>query len=134
MKILGWLCLSLLNQGSCFKSFLSQLSKISQRGRGASVNRHPEPQILTGDSIAGVLFSVAAKNAAMRVIPYQFTKVLHMTPPELNEILYVGSLGGHMYPKGILLKLLVWLPRNALLNILLFCYLSVPITIQSIIT
>ena len=57
-----------------------------------------------------------------------------MTPSELNEILYVGSLGGHMYPKGILLKLLVWLPRNALLNILLFCYLSVPITIQSIIT
>ena len=70
----------------------------------------------------------------MWVIPYQFTEVLHMTPSELNEILYVGSLGGHMYPKGILLKLLVWLPRNALLNILLFCHLFVPITIQSIIT
>ena len=69
-----------------------------------------------------------------RVIPYQFTEVLHMTPSELNEIWYVGSLGGHMYPKVILLKLIVWLPRNALLNILLFCYLSVPITIQSIIT
>ena len=38
-------------------------------------------------------------------------------------------------PKGILLKLLMWLPRNALLNILLFCYLSVPVVvIQSIIT
>ena len=57
-----------------------------------------------------------------------------MTPSELNEILCVGGLSVHMYPKGILLKLLMWLPRNALLNILLFCYLSLPIAIQSIIT
>ena len=68
------------------------------------------------------------------VIPYQFTKVLHMTPSELDKILCVGGLSVHMYPKGILLKLLMWLPRNALLNILLFCYLSLPIAIQSIIT
>ena len=74
------------------------------------------------------------KYGCFGVIPYQFTKVLHMTPSEFKEISYVGSVGDHMYPKGILLKLLVWLPRNALLNILLFCYLSVPITIQSIIT
>ena len=57
-----------------------------------------------------------------------------MTPLELNEILFVDSLGGHMDPKVILLKLFVWLSRNALLNILFFRYLFVPIAIQSIIT
>ena len=35
------------------------------------------------------------------VIPYQFTKVLHMTLSELDKIWCVGSLGSHMYPKGI---------------------------------
>ena len=45
------------------------------------------------------------------VIPYQFTKVLRMTPSELDEIWCVGSLGGYMYPKAILPKLLVWLLR-----------------------
>ena len=36
------------------------------------------------------------------------------------EILYVGSLGGHMYPKGILLKLLVWLPRKCFIEYFTF--------------
>ena len=61
----------------------------------------------------------------MWVIPYQFTKLLHMTPSELNEIWCVGSSSGLMYPKEISPKLLVWLPRNTLLNIfifLFFCY------------
>ena len=70
----------------------------------------------------------------LRVIPYQFTKVLQMTPSELDEIWCVGSPGGHMCPKGISPPLLVWFPRNESLNILLFCYFSVPVTIQSIIT
>ena len=70
----------------------------------------------------------------MGVIPYQFTKVLQMTPSELDEIWCVGSPGGHMCPKGISPPLLVWFPRNGSLNILLFCYFSVPVTIQSIIT
>ena len=39
-----------------------------------------------------------------------------------------------MYSKGISPPLLVWLPRNALLNILLFVVFAVPVTIQSIIT
>ena len=59
------------------------------------------------------------------VIPYQFTKVLHMTPSELDEIWCVG---------GISPKLLKWLPRNGLLNILLFVIFAVPVIIQSIIT
>ena len=37
-----------------------------------------------------------------------------------------------MYPKPP--PLVVWLPRNALLNILLFVVFAVPVTIQSIIT
>ena len=44
------------------------------------------------------------------VISYHFTKLLHMTPLELNEIWCVGSSSGLIYPKGISLKLLVWLP------------------------
>ena len=67
------------------------------------------------------------------VIPYQFTKVLHMTPSELGEIWCKGSLGGHMFPKGISAPLLVWLPRNDLSNNLLFCFFAIPVTIQSII-
>ena len=39
-----------------------------------------------------------------------------------------------MYSKGISPPLLVWLPKNNLLNILLFVILAVPVTIQSIIT
>ena len=34
------------------------------------------------------------------VIPYQFTKVLHIIPSELDKIRCVGSPGSHMYPKG----------------------------------
>ena len=68
------------------------------------------------------------------VIPYQFTKVLRMIPSELDEIWCVGSPGGHMYPKGIFPKLFIWLPRNGLLNILLFLIFAIPMTIQSIIT
>ena len=40
-----------------------------------------------------------AQGSYIRVIPYQFTKDLCMTPSELDEILYVSSPGGHMYPK-----------------------------------
>ena len=69
-----------------------------------------------------------------RVIPYHFTKLLHITPSELNEIGCVGSTNCLMYPKGISPKLLVWLPRNALLNIFLFCSFAMHIFIQSIIT
>ena len=68
------------------------------------------------------------------VIPYQFTKLLHMTPSELNEIWCVGSSSGLMYPKGISPKFLVWLPRNALLNIFSFCSFAMHIFIQNIIT
>ena len=71
---------------------------------------------------------------ALWVIPYQFTKLLHMTLSELNEIWCVGSSSGLMYPKGISPKLLVWLPRNALLNIFSFCSFAMHIFIQSIIT
>ena len=39
-----------------------------------------------------------------------------------------------MYPKGISPKLLLWLPRNGLLNILLYVIFAVPVIIQSIIT
>ena len=39
-----------------------------------------------------------------------------------------------MYPKEISPKLLVWLPRNGLLNILLFVIFSLLVIIQSIIT
>ena len=53
---------------------------------------------------------------------------------ELDEIWCVGSPGGHMYPKGISPKLLIWLPRNGLLNILLFVIFALPMIIQSIIT
>ena len=51
-----------------------------------------------------------------------------MTPLELDEIWCVGSPGGHtyVYPKGISPKLLVWLPRNGLLNILPFVIFAVP--------
>ena len=38
-----------------------------------------------------------------------------------------------MYPKGISPKLLIWLPRNGLLNILLFVIFALPVIIQSII-
>ena len=41
-------------------------------------------------------------------------------PSELDEIWCVSSPGGHMYPKGIAPKMLVWLPRNGQLNILVF--------------
>ena len=68
------------------------------------------------------------------VIPYQFTEVSRMTPSELDEIWCVGNPGGHMYPKGISPKLLIWLPRNGLLNILLFVIFALPMIIQSIIT
>ena len=68
------------------------------------------------------------------IIPYQLTKVLHMTPSELDEIWCVGSPGGHMYPKRISSKLLIWLPKNGLLNILLFVIFALPVIIQSIIT
>ena len=57
-----------------------------------------------------------------------------MTFSELNKIWCVGSLGGHMYSKEISPPLVVWLPRNTLLNILLFVVFAVPVTIQSIIT
>ena len=57
-----------------------------------------------------------------------------MTPSELNEIWCVGSLSGLMYTKGISPKLLVWLLRNALLNIFLSCSFAMHIFIQSIIT
>ena len=75
-----------------------------------------------------------AKETRIRVIPYQFTKLLHMTPSELNEIWSVGSSSGLMYPKGISPKFLVWLPRNALLNIFSFCSFAMHIFIQNIIT
>ena len=39
-----------------------------------------------------------------------------------------------MYFKGISPKLLVWLPRNGLLNISLFVIFAIPMIIQSIIT
>ena len=39
-----------------------------------------------------------------------------------------------MYPKGISPKLLIWLPRNGLLNILFFVIFALPVIIQSIIT
>ena len=55
-------------------------------------------------------------------------------PSELNEIWYVGSPGGHVCPNGMLPLLIVWLPRNGLLNILHFVIFAVPVTIQSIIT
>ena len=70
----------------------------------------------------------------MWVIPYQFTKVLHMTPSELDKNWCVSSPGGHMYPKGISPKLLVWLPTNGLLNIFLFVMFALPVIIQRIIT
>ena len=57
-----------------------------------------------------------------------------MTPSELDEIWCVGSPDGHMYPKGISPKLLIWLPRNGLLNNLLFVIFVLPVIIQSIIT
>ena len=57
-----------------------------------------------------------------------------MTPSELNEIWCVGSSSGLMYPKGISPELIVWLPRNALLNIFFFCSFAMHIFIQTIIT
>ena len=57
-----------------------------------------------------------------------------MTPSELDEIWCVGSPGGHMYPKGISPKLLIWLPRNGPLNILLFVVFALHAIIQCIIT
>ena len=48
-----------------------------------------------------------------------------MTPSELDKIWCVGTPDGHMYPKGISPNLLVWLPRNGLLNILLFVIFAV---------
>ena len=63
------------------------------------------------------------------VIPYQFTELLHMTPSELDVIWRVSSPGGHMYPKGISLKLLVWLPGNGQINTLLFVIFALPVII-----
>ena len=77
---------------------------------------------------------VTASLCAYRVIPYQFTKVLHMTPSEFDEIRCVGSPGGHMCPKRISRPLLVWLPQNGLIKYSIFCYFAAPVTIQSIIT
>ena len=57
-----------------------------------------------------------------------------MTPSELDENWCVGSPGGHMYPKGISMKLLIWLPRNGLLKILLFVVFALHVIIQRIIT
>ena len=54
---------------------------------------------------------------AIWVIPYQFTKVLHMTHSELDKSWCVGSPGGRIFPKGITPPLIVWLPRYGLLNI-----------------
>ena len=68
------------------------------------------------------------------VIPYHFTKLLHMTPSELNKKWCVGSPSSLMYPKRVSLNLLVWLPRNTLLNTFLFCSFAMHIFIQSIIT
>ena len=56
-----------------------------------------------------------------------------MTPLEVYEIWYVGSPGGHIFPKGITPLLIVWLPRYGLLNNLHFIIFAVPLTIQSII-
>ena len=64
----------------------------------------------------------------------QFTKILHMTPSEVDEIWFVGSVGGHMCPSEISPPLIVWLPRYSLLNILHFVICDVPLSIQSIIT
>ena len=57
-----------------------------------------------------------------------------MTPSELDEIWCVDSPSGHMYPKGISPKLLIWLPRNGLLNILIFVVFALHVIIQRIIT
>ena len=57
-----------------------------------------------------------------------------MTPSELDEIWCVGSPGGHMYPKGISPKLLIWLPINGLLKFLLFVVVTLHVFIQCIIT
>ena len=57
-----------------------------------------------------------------------------MTPSELDEIWCASSPGSHMYPKGISPKLLIWLPRNGLLNILLFVVFTPDMIIQHIIT
>ena len=51
-----------------------------------------------------------------------------------QNLVYVGSPSGLMYPKEISSKLLVWLPINSLLNIFHFCSLAMHIYIQSIIT
>ena len=57
-----------------------------------------------------------------------------MIPSELDEIWCVDSPGNQMYPKEISSKLLVWILRNGLLNILLFVIFSLRVIIQSIIT
>ncbi len=72
--------------------------------------------------IPGCIKAVNGRAFYYWVIPYQFTKVLHMTPSELDEIWCMGSPGGHMCLKGISPSLLVWLPRNGPINILLFDY------------
>ena len=71
---------------------------------------YPEDQIPNAD-----------KSNVIWVIPYQFAKLLHMTPSELDGIRCVGSSGGHVSQRNFIL-ILVWLPRNGLSNILLFCY------------
>ena len=82
--------------------------------------------------VAGCQWRGAPRNGW--VIPYQFTKVLHMTLSELDEIRCVGSPGGHKCPKGISSLLLVWLPPKWRIKYSTFCYFAVPVTIQSIIT
>ena len=58
-----------------------------------------------------------------RIIPYQFTEVLHMIPSELDEIWCMGNPGGHdvSHCKGLSPSLLVCLLRNDSLKTLLFC-------------
>ena len=89
---------------------------------------------MVGSQLQTLYSRVDSYRFSYRVIPYQFTKVLCVTPSELDEIWCVGSPGGHMYPKGISPKLLIWLPRKRLLNILLFVIFALPVIIQSIIT
>ena len=75
-----------------------------------------------------------AKNHGNGVIPNQFSKHLHVTPLELNQIWYVCSTCGFMKPDKILLTVVVWFPGYGPLKIQLFKVVTTLASIQIPIT
>ena len=62
--------------------------------------------------------------SALRVIPNQFNKGLHMTPSELDQSWYVCSTCGFMKPDKISLSGVVWFPCPFFFFLLYWLYIK----------